>query len=403
MSIANGREMPVAICGAGVAGLAVAIRLSELGFRPAIFEARPHEAVTSEGEFFTLAPNGMNALRAIGCFDKALEAGVNTRAIEFFNGRGRSLARADQSDHARVFGAPSITLRRGVLAKFLLDRARELHIQMCFGRKVSRLSFKRDAATLDLDDGSKFDAGAVVGADGLRSTVRKDMFPDYPKPVFTGLVGVGGLVGADVPDTNGEMRMVFGANSFFGYLKEGNGPVYWFSSYTASQEETKEPASPSDMVAMIRQRHAADPFPVPTILDQVTALDRSYPIFDMPPLPKWSRERVVLIGDAAHAVGPHAGQGASMALEDALVLADCLNHEHDFASAFARYEGLRRPRIEDVVRLTARNKGSKETSGKIALIIRDLILPFVLPIGIRAGRKLFSFRADIDPLANPIA
>jgi len=121
----------------------------------------------------------------------------------------------------------------------------------------------------------------------------------------------------------------------------------------------------------------------------------------MPALPSWHKGHVVLLGDAAHAVGPHAGQGASMAIEDALVLAACLKAERDCARAFWRYEALRCERIAQVVKITRANSSQKRSNGKLGLFIRDLLLPFLIPLGIRVGRKLLRFRVDLTPLAPP--
>jgi 2-polyprenyl-6-methoxyphenol hydroxylase-like FAD-dependent oxidoreductase len=95
----------------------------------------------------------------------------------------------------------------------------------------------------------------------------------------------------------------------------------------------------------------------------------------------------VLIGDAAHAGGPHAGQSASMAIEDALVLATSLDAEQSHEAAFRRFEKLRRERIDQVVKLTARNSSQKRAGGWLSLLIRDLVLPFL-------GRKLCHYRVD---------
>ena len=167
------------------------------------------------------------------------------------------------------------------------------------------------------------------------------------------------------------------------------------------EDEADAPVDATDFAGKIRSLHADDPSPNVDILRCVEKVDRTYPIYDMPALPVWWKGRVVLVGDAAHAVGPHAGQGASMAIEDALVLAACLEAEPDQERAFARYEMLRRGRVAEVVKLTARNSSQKRSSGWIGLFIRDLLLPFLIPIGVRAGRKLLAFRADATPLTQP--
>src|SRR5262245_28930758 len=110
--VSEDRLTSVAICGAGIAGLALAIRLTEMGYKPVVFEARSEAAASREGVFLTLAPNGANGLRAIGCYDVVKKNGVYTTGIEILNAKGKRLALADQSDHEREFGAPSITVRR---------------------------------------------------------------------------------------------------------------------------------------------------------------------------------------------------------------------------------------------------------------------------------------------------
>jgi 2-polyprenyl-6-methoxyphenol hydroxylase-like FAD-dependent oxidoreductase len=154
------------------------------------------------------------------------------------------------------------------------------------------------------------------------------VFPEYPKPHFTGLIGTGGITDAPVPDTGGVMRMTFGNNAFFGYLKAEGRPVYWFNSYAAGVGENGKIADPSGYAKETRALHLDDPSPNAEILEHVDGIERSYPLYEMPKLPCWHKGRVVLIGDAAHAVGPHAGQGAAMAIEDALVLAASLEAEH---------------------------------------------------------------------------
>ena len=145
------------------------------------------------------------------------------------------------------------------------------------------------------------------------------------EPVYTGLTGTGGFVDMpSVPATDGFMRMVFGETAFFGYIKEGAGPVFWFDSFPLDEEAALAKPDARELAALARSLHAGDPEPIRRITAAVDAIPRTYPVFDMQHLPRWHDDRVVLLGDAAHAVSPHAGQGASMAIEDAVVLAACL-------------------------------------------------------------------------------
>jgi 2-polyprenyl-6-methoxyphenol hydroxylase-like FAD-dependent oxidoreductase len=201
-SAGEGARRPgIAICGAGVAGLALAKRLTVSGYRPIVLEARGEAAAFGEGVFLTLAPNGTNGLRAIGCYEAVVANGIDTTGIEILNAKGKRLALADQSDHARVFGAPSVTIRRGLLAEVLLARARAVGVDVRFNAGVVGVDVSADGVHLQLSNGGSHGADVLVAADGLRSRVREAVFPEYPRPHFTGLIGTGGITDAEVPET----------------------------------------------------------------------------------------------------------------------------------------------------------------------------------------------------------
>ncbi|MBB3385279.1 MULTISPECIES: FAD-dependent monooxygenase [unclassified Rhizobium] len=398
MNRATNSEATIGICGAGIGGLVLALRLARLGFHPVLFEARSKEAALSEGEFLTLASNGMNGLRAVDCYEEVLREGLETRAIELCNARGKRLALVDQSDHLAAFGTPAVTIRRAVLTGILIEKCQAEGITIQFGRRVTKVDNHAHAVTLNFSEGVGLAVDLLVAADGLRSFVRTQIFPDYPQPQFTGLIGTGGIVDAEIPDTNGVMRMTFGEKAFFGYIKTASHPVYWFDSFPADTPEAVRALEPAARAAHVREMHADDPEPNRSILQAVGQVERSYPIFEMPQLPVWSSGRVVLLGDAAHAIGPHAGQGASMAIEDAVVLSSCLAATLDHGAAFACYEALRRPRIARVVKLTRQNASRKRKNSRLSLFLRDLLLPLLIPMTVRASRRLFAYRVDLDPL-----
>jgi 2-polyprenyl-6-methoxyphenol hydroxylase-like FAD-dependent oxidoreductase len=390
----------IAVCGAGVAGLTLAVRLARLGFEVTVFEARDEAALETDGVFLTLAPNGMNGLRCIDLHQELEANGIATTAIEILDERGRRLALVDQSDHETVFGAHSITIRRGRLAKLLLLRARAEGVAVRLGQRVVAVSQTSSGLAIEIGDGDEMRFDLLAACDGLRSRVRELVFPEFPKPRFTGLVGTGGFVDApQVPATGGTMRMTFGREAFFGYIKADAQPVFWFNSYPA--DNTVYASTPQAYASHLRHLHRGDPQVNRDVLAGVAEIERDYPIYDMPELPVWHRGTVVLLGDAAHAVGPHAGQGASMAIEDAVVLAACLDATDDPAAALTRFERLRRDRIRDVVRLTARNASQKRSSGWLSLMIRNLILPVVIPLGIKGARRSYAFRVDRNPLSAP--
>ena len=109
------------------------------------------------------------------------------------------------------------------------------------------------------------------------------VFPECPKPHFTGLVGTGGITDAPVPDTGGVMRMTFGNDAFFGYLKAKGQPIYWFNSYAARAGENGKITDPPGYAKEIRALHLDDPSPNAEILEHVDRIERSYPFYDMRP------------------------------------------------------------------------------------------------------------------------
>ena len=392
----------IAICGGGIGGLATALALRQAGFTPVVFERQQPQQLHDEGLFLTLAPNGCNALRALGLADNVMAAGLPTRALAIFNEAGKRLALVDYADHAASYGAGSITLRRGALAGLLLDAVLEAGIAIRHGAGIEDIAQDADGVMLTVN-GEQQRFALALACDGLRSLVRQRIFPDLPRPRYSGLIGTGGFTEAPgVPDTNGVMNMVFGRRGFFGYIKQGDGPVYWFNSYPAPENETGPVSDGVAYAGKLAAMHQGDSLDTMAILAATPRLDRHYPIYDMPELPRWSSGRVLLMGDAAHAVAPHSGQGASLAIEDGVVLAACLAAASDHATAFARFEQLRRQRVQKAIAIGRAVGTQKQAQSWLALRLRDLMLPLFMPLGARMQEKLYAFRADRTPLTQPV-
>ena len=292
----------IAICGGGIGGLATALALRQAGFTPVAFERQQPQQLREEGLFLTLAPNGCNALRALGLSEKVMAAGLSTRALAIFNEAGKRLALVDYADHAASYGAGSITLRRGALAGLLLDAVLEAGITIHHGAGIEDITQDADGVVLTVR-GETPRFALALACDGLRSPVRRRIFPDLPQPRYSGLIGTGGFTEAPgVPDTDGVMNMVFGRRGFFGYIKRDGGPVYWFNSYPAPESETCLVTDAAAYAGKLAAMHAGDPLDTMAILAATPRIDRHYPIYDMPELPRWSAGRVLLMGDVAHAV-----------------------------------------------------------------------------------------------------
>jgi 2-polyprenyl-6-methoxyphenol hydroxylase-like FAD-dependent oxidoreductase len=250
-------------------------------------------------------------------------------------------------------------------------------------------------------DGSTAEGDLLIGADGLRSRTRSIIDPKAPSARHVGLLNTGGFAeGLHLPDEKGMCHFVFGKRCFFGYMIHPNGDVWWFANPPSKHEPT-----PGELAAITQQQWRSrlmdlfkdDSGPLLDIIRATPDIVSGWNTYDFPKVPKWFNDHMIIIGDAAHATSPSSGQGASQAIEDAVVLAKCLRDLPGTRDAFAAYENLRRERVEKVVAQGKRN-GTGKAPGPVGAWIRDLVLP---PIMRSIAKKnslawMFDYRIDWD-------
>jgi 2-polyprenyl-6-methoxyphenol hydroxylase-like FAD-dependent oxidoreductase len=339
------------IVGAGIGGLAAAIALRQAGWQVRVFEraASPREL----GFALLLAPNAMHALGALGLADVARRGGFITTNGEMRRPDGTVLRRFDTASARALLDEDAVCILRPVLHGALLDALGTAAIEL--SACVSRFTAATDAVELTLADGRTFAGDLLVGADGVRSVIRAQLHPDEPPPRPSGLLGVRG-VACDVVE---ELRGVSGAQYFgrgmeAGVARAGGREVYWYMSVSAHRFGAARTA-PS--IAAECARHFHQPFQ--TIVAKTNSEDlRVDELFDREPIADWGRGPVTLLGDAAHPMLPHAGQGAAQALEDAVALGQVMRQAVDRRAidvALRQYEHVRAVRTRKVVEIARRN------------------------------------------------
>jgi 2-polyprenyl-6-methoxyphenol hydroxylase-like FAD-dependent oxidoreductase len=169
-------------------------------------------------------------------------------------------------------------------------------------------------------------------------------------------------------------HFIFGRKCFFGYLIHPNGEVWWFANPPSPKEPTPEELVAIPWRAWLMELFKNDRGPMLPIIEATEEILPGWNTYDFPTVPRWFNDRMVIIGDAAHATSPSSGQGASMAIEDALVLGQCLRDVPSTREAFATFERLRRTRVEKVVAQGKRN-GSGKAPGLAGAVMRDLFMP----------------------------
>jgi 2-polyprenyl-6-methoxyphenol hydroxylase-like FAD-dependent oxidoreductase len=386
------------VIGAGVAGPVAAMALQRAGVDATVHEAHPGPA-DDVGAFLTLQVNGLAALRAIGADRVATGLGFPTPRMRFRSGTGKVLGELG-TGAPLADGTVGVTLRRSDLYRALCDEAQRRGIRIEHGHRLVDSTPVPGGVRAEFADGSSATAAILVGADGLRSRVRQIIDPGAAPARYVPVLNIGGYAPPQPTGARpGEYEMIFGKRAFFGFTVAPDGQVWWF----ANPPRREEPA-PGELEAMTTQQwrswlldlFAADNTPACRIIESTPGELSGWATFDMPSVRRWHRERMVLIGDAAHATSPASGQGASMAIEDAVELGRCLRDLPEPDAAFAAYERLRRDRVERVVAQGARSSNSK-AAGPLARVLRDAFLPiFLRRTGQQAATWLHEYAIDWD-------
>lgn len=370
------RARTAIVIGGGVGGPVAALALQKAGIEATVFEAhRP--GTGSRGGPLGLASNGLNALRVVGADAVLAGEGIPTPRMVIHSGTGKVLGTVENGP-----GLPTATtLARGRLSELLQGHAAAAGVPIVYGKRFVDAVDTGRSVIAQFDDHTTAEADLLIGCDGIRSAVRGVIDPAAPEPRYTGLIGLGGWSDSPlgVGDTGGNFNMVFGRRAFFGHLSDGE-RTGWFANlpFKTFSRETLRDTTFEQWIALMRDLFAADDSAALTILDHVTpeSFIPASPLEDLPHVPVWSKGRIALIGDAAHATSPSSGQGASLAAESAVELARCLR-DLPIPQALKAYEQRRRERVERVIATTARTNQSK-AAGPVAARFRDALMPFFM-------------------------
>lgn len=385
------------IIGAGIAGPATAMALHKAGIESTVYESHPATAEAA-GVFLTLGSNGIAALRLLDADRQAVAAGISTPRLTMRSGTGKLLGHSSISQPL-ADGTTSQTIKRGDLYQILREAAIARGIRFVHGKRFVDARESAGKVHAVFADDSQAVADMLIGCDGVGSAVRRVIDPAAPAPRFAGLVNTGGYADeVAVAAGVGEYEMVMGKRGFFGYLPAPDGQVWWFANLpyrTDPGRDRLRATTDAQCRSRLRELFADDAGPALDLIDATSHPLRLDAVHTIPRLPKWRRGAMLVIGDAAHAPSPSSGQGASLSIEDAVIVAKCLQQSTNPAEAFADFETARRKRVEDIIKIAARINNSK-AAGPIGRIIRDAVMPLVLKLaaGSKAQRDIYGYRID---------
>lgn len=344
----------IVVIGAGIAGLATAAALQRREHDVTVIEERTD---TTSGAGISIWPNALAALDDIGVGDAVRDAGGRVTAGALRWRDGTWLRRPSPQRLVKALGEPLVVIRRSALASVLADVLADGTLQ--YGRRADSLVTTDDGVRITLSDGAVIEADAVVGADGTGSMVARHLNGSLTHR-YVGYTAWRGVADCTIdPDVAGE---VLGPAVEFGHVPMGADRTYWFA--TERVPEGRVP--PQGHLNYLKEKFAEWVDPVPAVLaatDPDVVLHND--LYDRDQARRWARGPVVIVGDAAHPMRPHLGQGGCQGIEDAAILAHFVTGADDLAFAFARFAAFRRRRVRSVV-------------GESALVGRIVNLPPLL-------------------------
>jgi 2-polyprenyl-6-methoxyphenol hydroxylase-like FAD-dependent oxidoreductase len=358
--------MVVAVAGAGIGGLVAALSLHQAGIPVRVFEAV--RKVEPLGVGINILPHAVRELFALGLEEALLEIGVKTAALAYFSKRGQPIWQEPRGREAG-YDWPQISIHRGLLQQLLYRTAVERlgPGNVVTGHRVEAWREGGDRVTCQLlrqADGAQVEveASLLVGADGIHSAVRQQLYPDEGPPIWNGAVLWRGVT-RGIPFLDNR-TMIMAGHEFQKFVcypiaPHGEPVINWIAElkFRPDHHWRREDWNRHGQLKDFLPRFATWRFgwlDVPVLVEAAQGCFE-YPMVDREPLPQWSFGRVSLLGDAAHAMYPIGSNGASQAIIDAKVLAREIRDCGETPQALVSYEAERRPATSAIVLANRRN------------------------------------------------
>lgn len=354
--------MKIAIIGAGIGGLTTALALKKAGISFKIYESA--DELKPVGAGIILAMNAMRVYFDLGMADKIAKSGNQISTINLTKPNFDKLSSSDLGFFEKQYNVSTTAIHRADLHKVLAEEVGQEHIVL--GKRLQNIIQTETNNCLEFEDGTLAEAQYLIGADGIRSVVRTQLFPeseyrDAGQWCWRGVVDA--IEGLETYQN--EATEAWGKGTRFGFVQLNDRQLYW---YFLADKDMAE--ADSDIIPFLKEYH-------PSVEQIIKATPKQNwfvsPIMDLKPIQQWSLDKVCLIGDAAHATTPNLGQGACQAIEDAYVLGKLLQ-KHSINEAFRLYPLLRKEKAHAVVNMSWKIGKLSQLRNPLAIAFRDFVM-----------------------------
>lgn len=374
--------------GGGIGGLCTAIALQKKGFIVKVYESAPKLKPLGAG--LGLAANAVKALTDIGIGTELMQAGAVLSSFEIMAESGQLITKTNSLEVSKKFGIDNFTIHRADLHQILLSYLQPQTLEL--NKACKDFEQTAEGVRIFFKDGSEEKADYLIAADGIHSVVRQKLLPGST-PRYAGYTCWRAVIN-HVPVNFHKQKATetWGSKGRFGIVPLLNNRIYWFACKNASYQDTRfANFNTKDLLNNFRSYHQ----PIPQILEMTKDEQLIWnDIIDIKPIKQFAFGKVLLSGDAAHATTPNMGQGACQAIEDAIVLANCMSvYASDIEKAFQVFEKKRISRTTRIVNTSWQVGKMAQVENKWLLSVRNSLLRLIPP---SLNEKQLQFLYNVD-------